>query len=53
MDSDDVMVAFNSELSPCVIRPITDDLFTYIVMPIRMSDYEKAAEPETSAAVSA
>lgn len=50
IESDDVDVTFNSELSPTVIKPVSDSDFTYIVMPIRMSDVE-VPKPAAAAAV--
>ena len=43
IDQDDVVFEINSELSPCVIKPVGDQTYTHILMPIRMSDY---ATPE-------
>ena len=43
MESDDILIEFNSELSPCCIRPASDTDYTYIVMPIRTSDFETDA----------
>ena len=40
MDSDDITLAFNNELSPCVVQQANDDHFTYIIMPIRTSEYD-------------
>ena len=40
MTSDDIIIEFNNELSPCCLRPSSDELYTYIVMPIRTSDFE-------------
>ena len=34
MTSDDIIIEFNNELSPCCLRPSSDELYTYIVMPI-------------------
>lgn len=39
MESDDVVFSINNELSPCVIRPVNDEWYTYIIMPIRTSDF--------------
>ena len=41
LESDDVTLEFNSGLSPCVIRSRSDVDFTYIIMPIRTSDYSE------------
>jgi DNA polymerase-3 subunit beta len=43
LDVDDLHMEFNNELSPCVIRPVMDDTYTYILMPIRTSDYQEDA----------
>ena len=48
VEADDVTMAFNNELSPCVLKSGNSDDFTYIIMPIRTSDYnegEVAAAP--------
>lgn len=45
MDQEDLLVAFNTELSPCKIVPVADDSFTYIIMPIRTSDAQES-KPE-------
>lgn len=42
LESDDICLEFNSGLSPCVIRSQSDTDFTYIIMPIRTSDYSEA-----------
>ena len=42
MDQEDLQVAFNSELSPCKVVPVSDDAFTYIIMPIRTSDFQES-----------
>ncbi|NQY73862.1 MAG: DNA polymerase III subunit beta [Candidatus Margulisbacteria bacterium] len=39
IEADDVCMTFNSELSPCVLTQVNSDAFTYILMPIRTSDY--------------
>lgn len=33
-------LSFNSELSPCVIKPESDPSYTYILMPIRTAEYQ-------------
>ena len=43
IESDDILIEFNSELSPCCIRPASDEDYTYIVMPIRTSDFDNDA----------
>lgn len=40
MESDEIMIEFNNELSPCCLRPSSDSDYTYIVMPIRTSDFD-------------
>jgi DNA polymerase III subunit beta len=47
MDQQDIIFEINSELSPCVIKPVGDDTYTHILMPIRMSEY-KSNSDETS-----
>ena len=42
LECDDIIISFNDELSPCVIRPVSGDEFIYIIMPIRTSDYQSA-----------
>ncbi|MBT5855964.1 DNA polymerase III subunit beta [bacterium] len=51
LNSDDLTLAFNNELSPCVLRPISDDTFTYIIMPIRTSDYDEETQQPSSESV--
>ena len=41
IDQQDVVFELNSELSPCVIKPLGDSTYTHILMPIRMSEYAK------------
>ena len=55
IDQQDIVFEINSELSPCVIKPVGDQTYTHILMPIRMSDYasadsvsEEAKEPSVS-----
>ena len=42
IDQQDIVFEINSELSPCVIKPVGDQTYTHILMPIRMSDYASA-----------
>lgn len=37
IESDDVIVSFNSAETPCLITPAADESFTYIVMPVRVA----------------
>ena len=39
IDQQDICFEINSELSPCVIKPVGDQTYTHILMPIRMSEY--------------
>lgn len=39
IDQQDVVFEINSELSPCVIKPVGDQTYTHILMPIRMSEF--------------
>ncbi len=39
IEQDEVIFEINSELSPCVIKPVGDQTYTHILMPIRMSEY--------------
>ncbi len=39
VEQQDVVFDMNSELSPCVIKPLGDATYTHILMPIRMSEY--------------
>ena len=40
LTTDKIMLEFNNELSPCKISLENDDSFTYIIMPIRTTDYQ-------------
>ena len=53
IEQQDIIFEINSELSPCVIKPVGEATYTHILMPIRMSDYATetnttAEEPTTS-----
>ena len=37
IESDDVVIAFNSAETPCLVTPASDESFTYIVMPVRVA----------------
>jgi DNA polymerase-3 subunit beta len=50
LQADDLKISFNNELGPCVIRPVSDEDYTYIIMPIRTSDYQVSRETEAVAA---
>ena len=41
IEQQDIVFEINSELSPCVIKPVGDLTYTHILMPIRMSDFSK------------
>lgn len=41
IESDDVVISFNGGLAPCKIQPVNDESYTYIIMPIRTSDYNQ------------
>ena len=36
MDEDEMYLCFNTNISPCVIRPVTGDDFLYLVLPVRI-----------------
>jgi DNA polymerase-3 subunit beta len=38
MESEDVLLELSSSLSPCIIRPVDNDQYTYLVLPVRMSN---------------
>jgi DNA polymerase III subunit beta len=40
LTTEKIMLEFNNELSPCKITLENDDSFTYIIMPIRTTDYQ-------------
>jgi DNA polymerase III subunit beta len=46
IECDDVKIEFNSGLSPCLLQPVLDDDYTYIIMPIRTSDFKKEKEAD-------
>ena len=48
LETDDLIIEFNNELSPCVIRPISQDDYIYVIMPIRTSDFQDVAEQSDS-----
>ncbi len=48
IEQQDIVFEINSELSPCVIKPIGDLTYTHILMPIRMSDYSDATDESSS-----
>lgn len=41
LDDDDIAIEFNNEVSPCVFKPVADDDYIYIIMPIRTTDVNK------------
>lgn len=47
IESDDVIVSFNSAETPCLITPAADESFTYIVMPVRVAS-NVVQEPVTT-----
>lgn len=52
LEMDDLRISFNNELSPCIVLPVSDLDYTYIIMPIRTSEYQ-AREVEVAASVTA
>jgi DNA polymerase III subunit beta len=52
IDQQDVVFEINSELSPCVIKPVGDATYTHILMPIRMSDYANENQTENDSTAS-
>ena len=36
LDEDEMYLCFNTNISPCVIRPVTGDDFLYLVLPVRI-----------------
>ena len=38
IDDEEIYVDFGSNISPCVIRPIEDGDYTYMILPIRLKD---------------
>lgn len=44
IDQQEIVFEINSELSPCVIKPVGDQTYTHILMPIRMSEYANDSE---------
>lgn len=47
IEGDDIILSFNNELSPCKLRPVADEEFTYIIMPIRTSDFDSQEDVQT------
>ncbi|MFC1771018.1 DNA polymerase III subunit beta [Candidatus Margulisiibacteriota bacterium] len=41
IEDDDIKLEFNNGLSPCLVKPVLDDDYTYIIMPIRTSEFIK------------
>ncbi len=37
MDSDTLHMEFSTSVSPCIMKPVDHDTFTYLVLPVRMS----------------
>ncbi|RAP32528.1 DNA polymerase III subunit beta [Candidatus Marinamargulisbacteria bacterium SCGC AG-439-L15] len=53
IQTDDLFIRFNHELSPCVIKPSDSETpYTYIVMPIRTGDFESVDETSSAEAAS-
>ena len=44
LDMDDLRVEFDNELSPCLVKPVSDQDYKYIIMPIRTSDFQHASQ---------
>ena len=40
IESDDIVIAFNDELCPCVFKPLSSESYLYVIMPIRMTDFD-------------
>ncbi len=40
LDADEVTLSFSSELSPCKLEVVDDEMYLYIIMPIRTSDFQ-------------
>ena len=38
IEDDEVYLDFGSNISPCVIRPLVDDKYTYMVLPVRLKE---------------
>ena len=38
IDTTDISMRFNSNVSPCVICPVTGNQYTYLVLPVRVAD---------------
>ena len=38
IEDEEVFVDFGTSISPCVIRPIEDENYTYMILPIRMKE---------------
>lgn len=38
IEDEEVYMDFGTNISPCVIRPIADDKFTYMVLPVRLKE---------------
>lgn len=49
IDQQDVVFEINSELSPCVIKPVGDQTYTHILMPIRMSEFSNDNDVQVNA----
>jgi DNA polymerase III subunit beta len=50
LTTDDIKMSFNNELSPGKVQSISDDSFTYIIMPIRTNTYQQADKKEQAEA---
>ena len=40
IETDDICISFNTEVSPCKFEPMEDDTTLFIIMPIRTSEYQ-------------
>lgn len=40
IESDDILIEFNDELCPCIFKPVSEKSYLYVIMPIRMTDFE-------------
>jgi DNA polymerase III subunit beta len=36
LDDDEVSLEFNTNISPCVVKPVEGDKFTYLILPVRV-----------------
>ena len=53
IESDDLSICFNNAFGPCVFRPVSSDAYVYVVMPIRVTEFDDEASSEPVATASA